>query len=121
MKALIWNDQKKLWVMSTGEQLRNEIPTVFEAYLKEMDFNPNDNNADKEWKEIPNKICKTPYMKHVWEQAKTMLHVRSEAFLDIDEFTSDATVNEEAVSMLKTKNIHCPLEDAISVLNRRRS
>lgn len=46
--------------------------------------------------------------------------VGSYAFLDVDEFTSDATLNEEAVQMLRAKNIHGSLEDAISILNRRR-
>jgi hypothetical protein len=40
--------------------------------------------------------------------------------LDIEEFFVDEALNEQAVSMLKAKNIHCPLEDAISILNRRR-
>lgn len=46
--------------------------------------------------------------------------VGSVAFLDLDEFVADATLRDEASQMLKAKNVHCPLEDAISILNRRR-
>ncbi|KAL3908203.1 MAG: hypothetical protein SGARI_003169, partial [Bacillariaceae sp.] len=46
--------------------------------------------------------------------------VGSTAFLDLDDFTADELVNEQAISMLKAKNIHCPLADAVSILNRRR-
>ena len=46
--------------------------------------------------------------------------VGSTAFLDVEDFTADELVNEQAISMLKAKNIHCPLSDALSILNRRR-
>jgi hypothetical protein len=47
--------------------------------------------------------------------------VDSDSFLDVNDFTVDANLREQAVSMLKATNVHCPLEDAISILNRRRS
>ena len=47
--------------------------------------------------------------------------VDSDAFLDVEDFTVDANLREQAVSMLKAKNVNCALEDAISILNRRRS
>eukprot|EP00536_Pseudo-nitzschia_multiseries_P001192 jgi/Psemu1/180324/e_gw1.14.196.1 len=45
----------------------------------------------------------------------------SEAFLDIDELNVDTKLHEEAASMLKAKNVNCPLAYAVSILNRRRS
>jgi hypothetical protein len=47
--------------------------------------------------------------------------VDSDSFLDVNDFTVDAILREQAESMLKAKNINCPLEDTISILNRRRS
>jgi hypothetical protein len=42
-------------------------------------------------------------------------------FLVLDDFMADSTIHEEAVCMLKAKHLDCPLEDAISILNRRRT
>jgi len=47
--------------------------------------------------------------------------IGSDCFIDIQEFTDDATLREEATSMLKAKYISCPLDYAVSILNRRRS
>jgi len=47
--------------------------------------------------------------------------IGSGGFIDIQDFTTDATLREEATSMLKAKNISCPLDHAVSILNRRRS
>jgi hypothetical protein len=47
--------------------------------------------------------------------------VGAESFLDINDFTSDGTIYEEATSMIKAKGFSSlELEDAVSVLNRRR-
>ena len=40
--------------------------------------------------------------------------------LDIEELNSDAKLGDEAISMLKAKNVNCSLGYAISILNRRR-
>lgn len=40
--------------------------------------------------------------------------------LHVHQFTADATLFDEAVSMLRAKGFSCELEDAISVFNRRR-
>mmetsp|Transcript_25351 Transcript_25351/g.59736 ORF Transcript_25351/g.59736 Transcript_25351/m.59736 type:complete len:750 (+) Transcript_25351:143-2392(+) len=45
----------------------------------------------------------------------------SDAFLDIEELNADTKLHEEAASMLKAKNVNCPLAHAVSILNRRRS
>mmetsp|Transcript_21932 Transcript_21932/g.46504 ORF Transcript_21932/g.46504 Transcript_21932/m.46504 type:complete len:767 (-) Transcript_21932:4132-6432(-) len=45
----------------------------------------------------------------------------SDAFLDIEELNADTTLHKEAESMLKAKNVNCPLAYAVSILNRRRS
>jgi hypothetical protein len=44
----------------------------------------------------------------------------SDAYLDIEELNTDATLRDEASSMLKAKNVNCPLKYAVSILNRRR-
>jgi hypothetical protein len=41
--------------------------------------------------------------------------------LDVDDFTNDELVYQEAMNMLKAKGIDCPIEDAISIFNRRQS
>jgi len=46
--------------------------------------------------------------------------VGSDTFLDSHAFACDARLLEEASGMLKAKNVNCSLEDAISILNRRR-
>lgn len=47
--------------------------------------------------------------------------VGSDTYLDIEELNADTTLSDEARCMLKAKNVNCSLEDAVSILNRRRS
>ena len=45
----------------------------------------------------------------------------SNSFIDIQDLTADDTLREEAISMLKAKDISCPLDYAVSIMNRRRN
>ena len=45
----------------------------------------------------------------------------SEAFIDLDELSADTKLKECATRMLKAKGVDCPLQYAVSILNRRRS
>ena len=44
----------------------------------------------------------------------------SDVHLDIEELNADAKLGDEAVNMLKAKNVNCQLGHAVSILNRRR-
>ena len=47
--------------------------------------------------------------------------VGASIYLDVNEFSADGTIYEEAVSMIRAKGLHnLEFEDALSVLNRRR-
>ena len=46
--------------------------------------------------------------------------IGSDVHLDIEELNTDAKLVDEAISMLKAKNVNCPLGHAVSILNRRR-
>lgn len=46
--------------------------------------------------------------------------VGSDTYLDIEELNADAKLGDEAINMLKAKNVNCPLGYAVSILNRRR-
>ena len=45
----------------------------------------------------------------------------SDSYLDIEELNNDTTLRDEAISMLKVKKVNCPLDYALSIMNRRRS
>ena len=46
--------------------------------------------------------------------------IGSDVHLDIEELNADAKLVDEAISMLKAKNVNCSLGCAVSILNRRR-
>jgi len=46
--------------------------------------------------------------------------IGSDVHLDIEELNADAKLVDEAISMLKAKNVNCSLGYAVSILNRRR-